>query len=446
MLILLPFANAVIAQTVGSSASASATTTTAFTSSVIAVPGPGPSTQTSNTTASANPPSDVFGDPLVYTYTANGSLTVPEPKPYTPAGGFGNNGSAPVYHPLTDFDFQSLSVALYQEWAEEALFAWGLEQYPLSDWQAIGLGQGDIDVLKFFKDQEQGHAALITNMLGASAPGPCSYNWPQTDLRGYLDFCERLTSWGEAGVGGFIARLDSRATAQLLFESIVTESRQTMWFRQASGLPPIAEYFRPGISQSSAWTQLAPYITSCPPQNLGTRKLAWRNFPALRTTNGPSIVSPDNTTEIFNGSLSVTYNRTISEAGRNVTFSFDAPGLSVGPNGQYLTSASVTTPAFIAWTSHLNTTYTPFYQTSNSTGWTIQPNYTILPSYFQNGTLAQGARSLSNSVVIATQPQVAGTMFVTLVDAIAPTLGLTSFNASMLDLHTVAGPVTYIAS
>lgn len=74
----------------------------------------------SSRTVSGAIPVQTFGQSGVnasaYSYVVNGSLTVPPPKPYTPAGGFGNNGSLPVYHPLSDFDFESLSLALYQEY------------------------------------------------------------------------------------------------------------------------------------------------------------------------------------------------------------------------------------------------------------------------------------------------------------------------------------------
>ena len=35
------------------------------------------------------------------------------PLPYTPSGGFGTNGSQPVYAPLSDFDYQSLVRLIY---------------------------------------------------------------------------------------------------------------------------------------------------------------------------------------------------------------------------------------------------------------------------------------------------------------------------------------------
>lgn len=72
-----------------------------------------------------------------------------------------------------------------------------------------------------------------------------------------------------------------------------------MIFRQFEGLFPmpvsnpfstdvhiltsVQEWFIPGITQSMAWTLLAPYITSCPENNT---HLAWQSFPSLNITVG----------------------------------------------------------------------------------------------------------------------------------------------------------------
>ena len=80
---------------------------------------------------------------------------------------------------------------------------------------------------------------------------------------------------------GFLEHLDSRAAASLLLDSITVEARQQMIFRQFKGLFPMPVWFETGISQSMAWTLLAPYIVSCPASN---PRIAWQNFPALNIT------------------------------------------------------------------------------------------------------------------------------------------------------------------
>ena len=118
---------------------------------------------------------------------------------------------------------------------------------------AAGLTSEDMELLRFFAQQEEGHATLLSNMLGPAAPKQCTYNYPYRNVREFVDFQQRLTRYGESGVWGFVSHLDSRETSQLLSESIATEARQQMAFRQMSGLFPVPVWFEPGIPQSWSW-------------------------------------------------------------------------------------------------------------------------------------------------------------------------------------------------
>jgi hypothetical protein len=130
-------------------------------------------------------------------------------------------------------------------------------------------------------NQEVGHATLLTNILSYGGRTPakqCKYKYDFETVRDFVNFCQRLTRWGESGVYGFLPHLDSRPSAQLLLQSITTEARQQMIFRQLSGAFPMPVYFETGISQSMAWTLLSPYIVECPAEN---PHIEWQNFPWL---------------------------------------------------------------------------------------------------------------------------------------------------------------------
>lgn len=106
--------------------------------------------------------------PVTYNNT-NGLLQAGyEPVPYQPAGGQGVNGTQPYYHPLSDFDYESLTLALYQEWIELDLFHNGLAQFSAADFTAAGLTAEDRFLIEFMADQEVGHATLLSNILGAA--------------------------------------------------------------------------------------------------------------------------------------------------------------------------------------------------------------------------------------------------------------------------------------
>ena len=59
---------------------------------------------------------------------------------------------------------------------------------------------------------------------------------------------------------------------------------------QFEGLFPMAVWFETGITQSMAWTLLAPYLDECPEEN---HRIKWRNFPALTIVVSLILLPPD---------------------------------------------------------------------------------------------------------------------------------------------------------
>jgi len=383
------------------------------------------------------PPADSFK------YPADGKLHGDQPAPYTPNGGIGTNGSAPVYRVQSDFDYQSLALALYHEWIELDLFHWGLATFSIEEFEANGLNAEDRHLLQHMADQEIGHATVLTNMLGPQAPKQCTYNYPVSNLREYIDFNQKLTRWAEAGVYGFLPHLNSGPAAQLLLQSITIEARQQLIFRQFGGQFPMPEWHTPGIPQSWAWTLLAPYISSCP---YNQTRLVWQNFPALHILNQPnparingsdvwnettggwsntlstanisrSELCVNATDKTLDCSAAISQNRSIplSYPGRQVFLRWDGPGQAVGPNNSYITSTNVKEPKFSAWVSQLNITYSPLLNVSleDKTAYTIQPNVSTW----------------------AGDPAANGTMFLALTDL---DLYVTPYNLTQINPHVAA--------
>lgn len=341
-------------------------------------------------------------------YSPNGTLHDQEPIPYQPAGGLGTSGNEPVYRVQSDFDYESILLGLYQEWIELDLFHDILEKFSEEDFTAAGLTASDRYLIKFMADQEAGHATLLSNLLGGpgGATPQCTYNYPYTTVHEAFDFAQKVTRFGESGVWGFQAHLDSREVAQLLCQSIATEARQQMIFRQFAGIFPMPVWFETGIPQSWAWSLLAPYISSCPET---AKRLAWQNFPGLAVLNqpnsarrnatqtgtnetvgwGPAAPSRDvpanesciaNNVTGFDCSAAISQNRSIplSYPGRKVLLQWEHPGQAVGPNNSYVTASNASTPQFVLWVTQLNTTYSPLTnierKNGTSTGQTIQPD------------------------------------------------------------------------
>ncbi|KKZ60873.1 hypothetical protein EMCG_04464 [[Emmonsia] crescens] len=429
------------------------------------------------------------------TYPSDGKLHDPQPAPYVPGGGLGTNGTMPVYNAKSDFDFQSLALATYVQWIKLDLFHYGLSRFTEEEFKKAGLNSEDRYLIQFMAEQEIGHATMLSNILGRAAPMQCNYNYPNfTDVREWLDFCQKLTRNGEAGVYGFLPHLNSREAAAMLLRAVTTSARQHVIFRQLEGLFPMPEWFEVGIPQSWSWSLLAPYIASCPASQT---RLVWQNFPALRVinqpnpfrTNGSAAVNETlgpwlnsvNSTNIPPQQLcnatecgpAITSNRSIplSQPGRQVLLQWDAPGNPIGPNNSYVTDSTAGQPTYVVWVTQLNVTYsllTDVMTSGGAGGGQNSTNSTGAGGVGGKGSLNISRRQTNNETTggggggggggkglkmtgrtiqpdLSTyegDPAINGTIFIAITDT---NLFLTPFNLSLINPQVVAGPAVYQA-
>jgi len=212
----------------------------------------------------------------------------------------------------------------------------------------------------------------------------------------------------------------------MILQSITTEARQQMVFRQFEGLFPMPVHFTTGITQSMQWTLLSPYLESCPAEN---PRIEWQIFPALNIINNPDA------TPLVNGSVGnntypdISRNRSVplSSPGREIQLQWELPGKKVSYNNSYVTNTTAGEPKFAAFISQLNVTYVEL-QNLNKTARTAtitQPAGEVLP----------GAFGLSDPF-----PVINGTQFIVITDS---DLFVTPFNLSQMNPHVVAGPAMY---
>ncbi|TRM66844.1 ferritin-like domain-containing protein [Schizophyllum amplum] len=346
--------------------------------------------------------------------------------PPGPAGGLGLD-EIPQYVFYSDFDFQSLNLALNQEWIELDLFHHGLAMFSDEEFDEAGIDAEQRYLLQFMAEQEVGHATLIQTMLQGKGAKQCNYTYPFETVREFLDFSQKLTRWGEAGVYGFLEHLDSRAAAEMLLQSITTEARQQMIFRQMEGLFPMPIHFTTGLPQAMTWTLLSPYLVTCPAEN---PYIEFQIFPYLNITNNPDATPLVNGSTGNDTSAAISHNRTepLSAPGREVYFSWDVPGQNVSYNSSYVTNSTAGEPKFAAWISQLNVTYTELADVNLTarTAMTVQPGGSI---FNDTNPFGQDPFSVVN-----------GTQFIVLTDT---DLFVTPFNTSQMLPHVVAGPAVY---
>ena len=358
-------------------------------------------------------------NPAATSYVRDGKLHQPQPMPYTPGGGRDTNGTEPVYAPFSDWDFQSMALAVYQEYIELDLFRYALARFSVEEWEAYGINAEDRFLIEFMAEQEVGHAEIISNMLGAAAPQPCHYSYPFDTVPGFIEYAKKNTRWGESGTYGFLPHMDSGAAASLIQASIATEARQQAVFRQFQGLFLMPVNFIVATPQSWQWTLLAPDIAWCPANQT---RLVWQNFPALHILNEP------NATE-FGGRPAITHNTTaLSAPGRLIELQWENPGHAIGPNNSYVTSTTAGTAKYVAWVNQVNVTYTPLGNISLGDSSRGECNF---------GTTIQ-----PGGVTIGGRPIVNETTFTLITDK---DIFVTPYNLSMMNPHIVAGPALYNA-
>jgi len=321
----------------------------------------------------------------------------------------------PDYHATTDFDFDSLQLALHQEYIELDLFNYALAKFSKQDFLHYGLTPDDISLVEFFAQQEIGHVTVLTSILGSNAAKSCQYQYNFNSVGEFFDFSQRVTRYGESGIYGFLPLLENKALPHLVLLAVSTEARQQAAFRQFSGLPPVTVWFETGATQAMAWTLLSQHIISCPPSNF-VKPIVFPIFPRLNITTNPNPIDP------HHGPAIATNRTALSEPGTRVKMNWQDKGVPAGPYNQFTSSNATAGPKYAAWLSQASLIYTPLENVNGQYAETVQPGGLVFD------TFGPGI--------------VNGTMFLMITDANPP---LTPGNLSLINDHIVAGPALYVS-
>ncbi|KMU84091.1 hypothetical protein CIHG_01877 [Coccidioides immitis H538.4] len=350
-------------------------------------------------------------------YPSDGKLNDTQPAPFLPGGGLGTNGTMPIYNVRSDYDYQSVALLLYCDWFQLDMFDTGLSQFSTRDFIEAGLTARDRNLVRFLRGEVLGHITLLSNILGHTAPTRCSYRYPFTTLFEFVDFAQKVSKIIESQAYGFIPHLDARETAQLLLQAISVTGRQQLILRQFEGLFPVPVWSKnyPALSIISQPNPLAANATALNNTALG---------PGINAAN-MSAIDPEDLCSNSTCAPSISGNRThpLTEPGQPVAISWEQPGMHVGPNNSYVTTSTAGEPAFLAWVTQLNITYSPLTRINRSIPMTAETTQPEFDTY-------------------AGDPAINGTIFVAVTDL---DLFVTPFNLSLLNPHIVAGPAVYQA-
>lgn len=171
-------------------------------------------------------------------------------------------------------------------------------------------------------------------------------------------------------------------------------------------------YFETGVPQAWAWTLLAPYIQSCPPEN---PRIGWSNFPALTVVNNPSLSYAGSQSDVSTNITQLTFpNQT------TIQLKWENPGKKVGPDNSYTTVKNGGEAKYALFQQSYNISYAPITFTGDNEGTAVIPEAIIF-----------------DTAIASTGSAFNGTGFVAVVDS---NPHLTPYNSSLILPHMVAGP------
>ncbi|KAI8817901.1 Rds1 protein [Fimicolochytrium jonesii] len=179
-------------------------------------------------------------------------------------------------------DFDRLNLGLNFELLELELFNLGIDIFVPKEWEDAGYGASFVDDLKFMRDQEVQHAAVLQQILKGKGAKPCEYQFPKFEtVDEFLNFSSIVTSVGEAGYLGFTFQLNNRSSILTSNQIFTTEARQNARFRSARKLNSLNANFDTPLTESQSYTLNAPYIKKCPDTN---PPIPYTVFPQLNAT------------------------------------------------------------------------------------------------------------------------------------------------------------------
>ncbi|KGO40823.1 hypothetical protein PEXP_086350 [Penicillium expansum] len=188
-------------------------------------------------------------------------------------------------------DADILNYALTLEHLEATFYAEGLKNYTQEDFINAGMKDPFYANLKEVASDENEHVDFLTSALkaaGASPVAACSYNFPSTDVSGFLALASVLEGVGVSAYLGAAASIMSDAYLTAAGSILTTEARHSAYLRAALGEVPFAQAFDNPLDFNEVYTVASPFITSCPSSN---GALPVKAFPSLMMSSMDAVMT-----------------------------------------------------------------------------------------------------------------------------------------------------------
>ncbi|KAF2447988.1 hypothetical protein P171DRAFT_429574 [Karstenula rhodostoma CBS 690.94] len=188
---------------------------------------------------------------------ATSSAAAAAPPAAAPAAGGG----------LTDVDI--LQFALTAEHLESTFYQQGFAKFPMSDFQALGLTDGQIKSLMGVGQTEATHVTTLQAAIagaGAKPVEPCTYNFDGalTDAKTMVATARVLEAIGVSAYLGAAPLVNSSDVLTAAATIVTVEARHQAFIRTATGAEPVPAAFDTPLGPRAVFTLAAQFITSCP--------------------------------------------------------------------------------------------------------------------------------------------------------------------------------------
>ncbi|KAL8839219.1 MAG: hypothetical protein Q9170_001825 [Blastenia crenularia] len=167
-------------------------------------------------------------------------------------------------------DESVLQLALYLEHLEQSLYTGGYENFTDAQYTAAGFPPGFRENVGVIAQHEATHASTIATILsdaGYTPVPPCSYKFPDTDPKSFVDLANMITSVGiGAYLGGGSLLTDDPNLLTAASSILTVESRHDSYLRAGIGASPFPTSFDTALTAVFAYNLAQMFIDHCPQQ------------------------------------------------------------------------------------------------------------------------------------------------------------------------------------
>ncbi|KII87683.1 hypothetical protein PLICRDRAFT_42190 [Plicaturopsis crispa FD-325 SS-3] len=228
-------------------------------------------------------------------------------------------------------DTSILQFALTLEHLENAFYTGGLAKYTAEDFAAAGLPDWVRPRFVEIAEHEATHVQFLESALGADAVQACTYKFPDTDVKSFVDVSSSLETVGTSAYLGASKFLDNKDYLTAAASIMNTEARQSSWIISSvrKGSPWFSAFEIP-LDLNQVFSIASGFIVDCPSTNAQLPVSAFPPlvFPSTGVAPGASVSLEFNATSagsqgglfatFLTGLLSSTVSVALGEDGKTV--------------------------------------------------------------------------------------------------------------------------------